>query len=154
MCIKFFRSLTTHIYSLALLSPNRLRQTLLDPKEKNYLKNKLLKILQPNHQDFRRVRILFFFLDFIGNSLSAEHQSWRISIFAEYFSGPSDGLHRPIPTLCIFWFLPDRPPSLQINHLSWHVSKNNVNIYIKLHMWLSVARDHRFTCLVQKGVNL
>src|SRR6185436_4231169 len=52
----------------------------------------LLKILQPNHQDFRRVRILFSFIDFIGNSPSAEHQSGLISIFAEYSPGPSDGL--------------------------------------------------------------
>ena len=34
MCIKFFRSLTTDIYSLAPSSPSRLRQTLLDYKEK------------------------------------------------------------------------------------------------------------------------
>ena len=51
MCIMFFRSLTTDIYSLALSSPNRSRQTLLDPKEKtilkiNYLKyyNRIIKI--------------------------------------------------------------------------------------------------------------
>ena len=34
MCIKFFGSLTTDIYSLALSSPNQSRQTLLDSKEK------------------------------------------------------------------------------------------------------------------------
>ena len=34
---------------------------------KDYLKDKQPKILQPNHQDFRRVRILLSFLDFIGN---------------------------------------------------------------------------------------
>ena len=92
MCIKFFRSLTTDIYSLELSSPSRLRQTLLDPKEKTNLKDRLLKILQPNHQDFRRVRILLSFLDFIGNSPSAEHQNGQISIFAAYSSSPSDRL--------------------------------------------------------------
>ena len=92
MCIKFFGSLTTHIYSLALSSPSQLRQTLLDYKEKKLTKDKLLKILQPNHQDFRRVRILFSFLDFIGNSPSVEYQSGLISIFTEYSPGPSDGL--------------------------------------------------------------
>ena len=52
MCIKFFRSLTIGIYSLALSSPSRLRQTLLDCKEKNLLKinyfkyyNQIVKIL-------------------------------------------------------------------------------------------------------------
>ena len=35
-CIKFFRSLTTDIYSLTLPSPSRLRQTLLDYKEKTW----------------------------------------------------------------------------------------------------------------------
>ena len=42
MCIKFFRSLTTDIYSLALSSPSRLRQTLLDLK-KDFLKINYLK---------------------------------------------------------------------------------------------------------------
>ena len=36
MCIKFFRSLTTDIYSLALSSPSRLWQSLLDYKEKTF----------------------------------------------------------------------------------------------------------------------
>ena len=52
MCIKFFRFLTTDIYSLALSSPSRLRQILLDLKEKDYLKinyfkyyNRIVKIL-------------------------------------------------------------------------------------------------------------
>ena len=52
MCIKFFRSLTTDIYSLALSCPSRLRQILLDLKEKDYLKinyfkyyNRIIKIL-------------------------------------------------------------------------------------------------------------
>ena len=52
MCIKFFRSLTTDIYSLTLPNPSRLRQTLLDCKEKNLLKinyfkyyNQIVKIL-------------------------------------------------------------------------------------------------------------
>ena len=51
MCIKFFRSLTTDIYSLVLSCPSQLRQILLDPKEKtiqkiNYLKyyNRIIKI--------------------------------------------------------------------------------------------------------------
>ena len=51
MYIKFFRSLTTDIYSLALPSPSRLRQTLLDYKEKDLLKinyfkyyNRIVKI--------------------------------------------------------------------------------------------------------------
>ena len=96
-------------------------------KRKDFLKDKLLKILQPNHQDSRRVRILFFFLDFIGNSPSAGYQNGQISIFTAYTSGPSDELHRPIPTLCIFWFLPNRPLPLYKNHLSWHVLKNDVN---------------------------
>ena len=52
MCIMFFWSLTTHIYSLALPSSSRLRQTLVDLKEKNLLKinyskyyNRIVKIL-------------------------------------------------------------------------------------------------------------
>ena len=36
MCIKFFRSPTTNIYSLALSNPSRLQQTLLDLKQKTY----------------------------------------------------------------------------------------------------------------------
>ena len=51
MCIKFLRSLTTDIYSLTLPSPSRLRQTLLDLKEKDLLKihyfiyyNRIIKI--------------------------------------------------------------------------------------------------------------
>ena len=52
MCIKLFRSLRTHIYSLALSSPSRLRRILLDLKRKGYLKinyfkyyNRIIKIL-------------------------------------------------------------------------------------------------------------
>ena len=51
MCIKFFRSLTIDIYSLALSNPSRSRQTLLDLKEKDLLKinyfkyyNRIIKI--------------------------------------------------------------------------------------------------------------
>ena len=55
MCIKFFRSLTTDIYSLALPSPSRLRQTYYLTKKKRLSKNKLLK-------DYNRiVRILVEF---------------------------------------------------------------------------------------------
>ena len=55
MCIKFFRSRTTDIYSLALPSPSRLRQTYYLTKKKRLSKNKLLK-------DYNRiVRILVEF---------------------------------------------------------------------------------------------
>ena len=89
---KFFRSLTTGIYSLALSSPSRLRQTLLDPKEKtikkiNYLKyyNRIIKIFVESGSSSPSLTLSATFP-------SAEHQSWRISIFAEYSPGPSDGL--------------------------------------------------------------
>ena len=111
MCIKFFRSLITGIYSLTLPSSSRLRQILLDKKKRlpniNYT-----KILQPNHQNLRRIRTSFPPSWFIGNSLSANHQDERISIFKEYSSGPSDGPHQPIPTLYNFCFLSNRQPFL------------------------------------------
>ena len=71
MCIKFFRSLTTHIYSLALSSPSRLRQTLLDKKRKELLKINYFK-----------------------------YYNWIIKIFTESRSSPpslisSATLHRP-----------------------------------------------------------
>ena len=84
-------------------------------------------MLQPNHQNPRRVRASFFLPDFICNSSSADHQNERISIFMEYPSGPSDAPHRLILTMYIFWFLSNRQPFLCQNHLPWHVSKNSVN---------------------------
>ena len=117
MCIKFFRSLTTHIYSLALSSPSRLRQTLLDPKEKiikkiNYLKcyNRIIKIFVESGSSSPS-------LTSSATSQSAGYQSQRISIFTAYSSGRSDGLpstdHNSVHLLVSF----ESATSLHKNHL-------------------------------------
>src|SRR6185503_16924141 len=115
MCIKFFQSLTTGIYSLALSSPSRLRQTLLDPKEKtiekiNYLKyyNRIIKIFAESGSSSPS----------LTSSATLHRPSTRASGSASsknILLAHRTDFHRPIPTLCIFWFLPNRPSSLHKN---------------------------------------
>ena len=88
MCIKFFRSLTTDIYSLALSSPSRSRQTLLDLKEKDLLKINYFKYYN---------RIIKIFVESRSSSpfLTSSATLHRLSTRADksaYSSGPSNGL--------------------------------------------------------------
>ena len=91
-------------------------------------------MLQPNHQNPRRVRASFFLPDFIGNSSSADHQTKQISIFMEYSSSPSDALHRAILTLYIFWFLSNRQPLLRQNTFLDTVSTTILTLALFAHM--------------------
>ena len=101
MCIKFFRSRTTDIYSLTLTSPSRLRQTYYLTKKKRLSKNKLLK-------DYNRiVRILVEFglpSFFLTSSATPHRPITKTSGSASSRnipSGPSAALYRPIPSLYI-----------------------------------------------------
>ena len=85
MCIKFFRSLTTHIYSLALSSPNRLRRILLDLK-KDYLKINYFKY-------YNRIIKIFVESGSSSPSLTSSATLHRLSTRA---SGSASSKHIPL----------------------------------------------------------